>query len=105
MAATKGSGKLNLGAMIQAHAQDQTDYGQDFSALPPGISGGVAKFVEGKIGTYKTGDNQGEKFVYLAGVVVEPVEHTWVPKVFDATANKVVNLPAMTRRVEGGRTS
>lgn len=113
MAAKQGAGKLNLGAMIKAHAKDETDYGQDFSALPPGISGGVAKLVEAKIGVYKTGDNQGEKFVYLAGVVIEPTEHTFVPKIWDPKKDNgpnkpkggIIALDPQTQRTEGRRTS
>ena len=67
---TKKSGLL--GSSLKKHANDETTYGLDFSNLPGGITGGVAKLVEAKIGVFKTGDNKGEKHVFLSGTVVEP---------------------------------
>ncbi len=65
----KSSLKVNP---YKAHAQDETEYGTEFVDLPGGISGGVARLTEAKVGIYVKGKNVGEKFVYLAGTVIEP---------------------------------
>lgn len=92
-----------LDKALQNHAADETDYGREIIDLPPGISNGVAQLIEAKIGEYKKGDYQGKQFLYLAGTVIEPIEHTHIPKVFQD--GKVTLLPAVTLTIEGQRTS
>jgi len=70
---------------FDAHKNDETNYGAG-GDLPAGIEGGIARLVECKFDTYKSGDFEGEPYFYAAGVVVEP-------KVFDGI------------RIEGLRTS
>lgn len=57
---------------VRNHGGDETEYGR--IDLPPGITNGVARLVECKFDTYKTGDNTGEFYFRAAGVVVEPTE-------------------------------
>ncbi len=42
--------------------------------LPPGIEGGIARLVDCKIDTFKSGDNKGKPRFYAAGVVISPGE-------------------------------
>ena len=67
---TKKSGLL--GRSLKKHAKDETTYGPDYSNLPGGITGGIAKLVEAKIGIYQKGANKGKQFIFLSGTVVEP---------------------------------
>lgn len=60
----------NLDKAVQAHAADETDYG--FMRLPPGINNGIAQLTVCKFDTYKTGDNTGEFYCQMRGVVIEP---------------------------------
>lgn len=92
-----------IGSALKRHAADETDYGRDFTNLPPGIVGGVAQLTSAAVGVYKKGDNEGEKFLRLAGTVVEPDEVNVVRKVFQD--GKVVNMPMETVRVKGLQTS
>lgn len=96
--------KSGLGSSMRAHANDETQYGMAFIDLPPGISGGIAKLVEAKTGEYKTGDNKGKSFIYLAGVVLEPetVEGV-VRKVFKDGSVVIVSTEDVD--VKGQRTS
>lgn len=103
MPPTTTKGSLNLGASLKTHAKDKTEEKQEFVNLPAGISGGVAHLVEAKVGVYKTGNMAGEKFVYLAGTVVEPKTATEVKKVFKD--GKVQIISTREIRVEGARTS
>jgi len=88
-----------LSKSLTTHAKDETNMGMDFTNLPPGITGGVAKLVEAKLGIYAKGANQGEKFVFLQGSVQLPIEHTFVARTFQE--GKVVNLPPQTLKVQG----
>jgi hypothetical protein len=92
-----------LASSLKAHAKDETTVGMDFTALPPGIIGGIAKLVEAKLGAYAKGANQGQPFLYLAGVVVSPEEVSVVRRVWQD--GKVVNLPVQMVPVKGLRTS
>lgn len=94
-------GKLNKS--LAKHASDKTTASQEYIDLPPGIQGGVATLVDAKLGVYQSGDNEGEQFMYLAGVVVEPVEHTYNPKIF--INGKIETQEAITVKVRGQRTS
>ncbi len=99
----KQVGQSQLGDLIRSHASDETDYGQDFARLPGGIHGGVAELVDARIGSFKQGPNVGKKFLYLAGVVVEPRTATEVVKAFENGRVKV--LAAKEVVVEGRRTA
>ena len=92
-----------LNNSLAAHSSDETDYGQEFIDLPPGIKSGVAAVIEAKLGTYQKGVYEGERFLYLAGAVVEPVEHTYAPQVF--VNGKVQTQDVVTVNIEGQRTS
>lgn len=87
----------------KAHAQDETEYGTDFIDLPGSITGGIAQLVEAKVGTYSKGKNEGEKFVYLAGIVVEPKVVVDTPTVWKD--GKVQVLDTKEVEVKGQRTS
>lgn len=72
--------KVNKGGFSEAfsesfvsHRTDETVYGAG-GELPPGIDGGIAKLAMLKIGEYKSGDLQGEKYFMAQGVVVSPEE-------------------------------
>lgn len=92
-----------LGKHLKAHNKDETNYGMEFIDLPAGITGGIAKLVDAKVGVYKTGDNEGEQFLYLGGVVVEPKVVTATEKVFQD--GKVVVLSVREVDIAGQRTS
>jgi hypothetical protein len=92
-----------LGGALKAHAKDETTYRQEFIDLPPGINGGIAEIADAKLGVYQSGDNQGERFLYLAGVVLEPESVTYSPKVWKD--GKVTLLDPVTVEVKGQRTS
>jgi hypothetical protein len=100
---TKSAIANKLNKAFANHANDETEYGMEFIDLPPGIRNGVAELVDAKLGEYKTGANQGEPFIYLAGTVREPLEHSYVPKIFKD--GKVQLLDPVTVNIEGQRTS
>jgi len=104
MAKRKAKSSL-LSKALQNHGSDETTQPMQFIDLPPGIGAneGIAQLVEAKIGQYKTGANEGEDFVYLAGTVVAPNEVTFSPKVF--ADGKVQVLKAKTVEVVGQRVS
>ena len=104
MARQKAKSSL-LGKSLQSHAKDETTQPRDFIDLPPGIrsSEGVAQLADAKVGIFKAGVNEGEQFVYLAGVVIAPKTVTYSPKVF--VDGKIKSLPPQTVAVEGQRTS
>lgn len=93
---------LNISKSLAAHANDDTDYGQEFIKLPGNISGGVARLIEARRGVYKTGDNKGKDFVYLAGAIIEPKTADDILKVWEN--GKVVVKSARTVKIEGART-
>jgi hypothetical protein len=100
----KGQAKgFNLAKSLQTHAKDETDYGMDFSRLPPGISGGIAHLVEARMGKYKTGKNEGEPHILLRAVVVQPLEHTYVMEGWENGKVVPISKP-ITERVEGRQT-
>lgn len=103
MAAQMTKGKLNLGAAIKAHASDPVEEKVEFIDLPGGITNGVAKLVEARRGQYKTGKNQGEDFLYLAGVVVEPKTAVDIKKIWKD--GKVQIVSSREVKVEFQRTS
>lgn len=59
-----------LNKAVQAHAEDQTDYG--IINLPGGISNGIAKLTKCYFDQYKTGDNTGQFYFRAEGSVVTP---------------------------------
>ena len=75
-----------LDTAVQKHAADETNYG--IQPLPPGITNGVAKLVECKFDTYKSGNNVGEYYFRAAGVVLEPEEVSLA----NGTTQKVAGL-------------
>jgi hypothetical protein len=91
--------QFNLSTSLKSHAKDETEYGQDFTRLPGGIIGGVARLVEAKRGLYKTGKNQGEPVIQLRGVVVKPREALHTVRTFENGAIKT--LGATMVKVEG----
>lgn len=105
---TTKSGFSMVGA-VKAHAADAVDYGQDFTKLPPGIGGGIARLNSLGYGTYKTGEHQGKMYLRAAGVIVSPESQTYVPQVFDPTADGgkggVKSEAPKTERVAGRQTS
>jgi len=98
----KSSQQSKLSQALLNHREDETDYGQDMADIPPGISRGVAQLVDAKIGTYQSGANEGEPFVYLGGTVITPKKVTYSPKVF--ANGKIQVLEPVTTGVEGLRT-
>lgn len=99
----KRTAKSGFGASLKSHANDETNYGMEYIDLPAGIKGGVARLVEAKLGEYKSGDNQGENFLYLAGVVLSPKKALSITKAFQD--GKVQVLSTEEVEVEGQRTS
>jgi hypothetical protein len=68
----KTTAKVNLSSSLKAHATDPTEQKQDFSKLPGGITGGVARLIAAKRGIYQTGNNKGQQFIRMAATVLEP---------------------------------
>lgn len=95
----KSSLKVNP---YKAHAKDETEYGMEFIDLPGGITGGVARLAEAKVGTFARGKNQGEKFIYLAGIVVEPKVAVDTQKVWKDGNVQVVSTEEV--EIKGQRT-
>lgn len=93
-----------LNDALKEHAGDETTERTEFINLPPGITGGIAQFADGRIGKYKSGQYQGKQYCYLAGIVVEPKSATYVPKTF-VEGRGVVAMDPETVEVEGQRTS
>ena len=91
-----------LNAALAGHANDKTKYAPPRGDLPPGINGGIAQLVDAKIGTYQQGNNKGEKFVYLGGVVVEPLKAQVVRQAF--VDGKVAVVSSKEEEVAGLRT-
>lgn len=96
-------GKSSLNNLISKHAGDETVYSGDYLQLPGGIHGGIAQLVEAKIGIYKSGPNQGQEFLYLAGIVVSPQTATQIIKILEG--NKVKIVSAKEIEIQGARTS
>lgn len=63
--------KLKTNNPYAAHAQDKTDFG--FIEMPPGITGGVAQVTKCYFGTYKKGENEGERYFMAIATGIEPV--------------------------------
>lgn len=99
----KTSSKFDFNKALRDHAKDETTYQMDFTDLPGDITGGVAKLVEAKLGEYKSGPNQGQKFLYLAGTVVQPKQAAKITKVWDADKKAVKVVDASTVIIEGQR--
>lgn len=58
--------KLGVSKSLAAHRDDEVNYGSG-GDMPAGVIG-VARLSAAKIDSYKTGDNAGELYLYLAGV-------------------------------------
>jgi hypothetical protein len=71
MPSAKGQSNLFAKALSD-HARDETEYRQEFTKLPGGITGGIAQLRQAHIGAYKSGENTGDRFLYMAGVVIAP---------------------------------
>lgn len=80
-----------FGELLKKHANDETDYGQDFTKLPADIQGGIAKLTMAKMGNYKTGDNEGNPFIYLGGSVIEPTMAIRTTRVFEDGKVRIVS--------------
>lgn len=104
MPAQQGKGKMSFGAVVKAQAEKPIDFGGNFADLPPGITDGVAKFVQVKRGQYKTGDNTGENFVYMRAVA-EAKKHTWTKQVFNPKTGKTEAAETVTENIGGRSTS
>src|SRR5437016_1611840 len=100
----KSKSSFDINKSLQTHSTDDTDYGQDFTRLPGGISGGIAQLIDAKIGVYKTGANTGKKFFRAAGVVVSPDTATEMVKTLDERG-KVKVVSAKEVPVKGLQTS
>lgn len=61
----------------EEHKTDEADYGSA-GELPEGIEGGIARLVDCKFDTYKSGNNEGEYFFYAAAIVQSPKEHNGI---------------------------
>jgi hypothetical protein len=101
--AARGGLADKLGKALQSHARDETTYGPELADLPGGITGGIAQLVDAKIGQYKTGNNQGKDFVYLAGTVHQPTRALKVVRRFEN--GKVVSSEPESMVVQGLRTA
>lgn len=92
-----------LNKALSEHANDETDYGGMFGNLPPGINGGVAQLAEARLGKYQRGNNEGESFIYLAGVVIRPKTVTAIRKAWINGTVQIVS--SKEEEIEGQRTS
>lgn len=61
-------------AAFESHKTDETRMGFG-GKLPGGIQSGVARLVKSYLGEYKTGDYQGEIYLYLSGIALTPKYH------------------------------
>lgn len=110
MPAMKGKSSFDINKALKAYAKTPVEYRQEFINLPGDITGGIAKLVEAKLGEYKQGPNKGEKFLYLAGVVISPKTATDVKKIWEASSNgkpgsgSVRVVSAKEVNIEGQRT-
>lgn len=50
-----------------------------FQDPPPGIKDGRGQLDEIKVDVYKSGNNEGKPYFAFVGIIVAPVEHTYVP--------------------------
>ncbi len=91
-----------LSKALENHASDETDFGMERIDLPAGINRGVAKLVTGRIGQFKSGQNEGQDFVYLGGVIVSPETVMSSKRIF--SGGKVQNLPPEEMVVKGQQT-
>ena len=99
----KRTGKSAFGNALKANAGNETKARTEFIDLPGGITGGIAQIVEAKLGIYKSGNNEGSQFLYLAGVVLKPKTATSITKVWRKGKVEVVDTSQI--EVEGQRTS
>ena len=113
-AQTQKAPGFSLAGSMKAHANEEPQVKQDFSDLPPDVHG-VAQLVDAKIGVYKQSpDNDrkgltGNRFLYLAGMVVSPVEVDETLKRWEPSANgrpAGVQLVGIRKvKVQGRRTN
>ncbi len=95
--------KFSFASAAKKHAKDKTDYGQDFTRLPGGITGGIAELISADVGTYKNGELTGQRFVRFAGTVIEPKTGVEIVKAWKGGKAEVVSSKEMN--VEGLQTS
>lgn len=65
--------KAAINPLAKKHAEDDVDYG--FQPLPGGIRNGIARLTDAYFDVYKEGKNQGQPYLRMVGVVVEPETH------------------------------
>lgn len=94
--------KSPIAAIVKAHANDKVDYGQDFSSLPGGISGGIAELIECKTARYKKGDNVGKPYFTARGTVIRPLVAVETTSKFEG--GKVVIVSQQEVPVKGRQT-
>lgn len=92
---SKLASKLNP-ALVDAYEAvkgNETRMGGGTGNLPGGIKGGLAKLVKARFGEYKSGNNEGEVYLLLAGVVIQP--KTFV----DDQGNEIITAGEYTQLV------
>ena len=67
--------KKGLAKAHKSHRGDETTIPDGGGDLPAGIEGGVAELVQVEIKTHEEGNNKGELFAFISGVVKEPIVH------------------------------
>lgn len=65
--------KNAINPLAKKHAEDDVDYG--FQTLPGGIRNGIARLTDAYFDIYKEGKNQGQPYLRMVGVCVEPEFH------------------------------
>ncbi len=60
----------------EQHKGEETEY-KSFGDLPEGIEDGIAELRECKFDVHKDGDNKGETYFTIVGIVCEPKTHTY----------------------------
>jgi hypothetical protein len=97
MARRRKASGLNAG--IAASAGKPPVYHSSPGGLPPGIRNGIARLAEARLGVYASGPNEGEQYLYLAGIIESPEELVHAEKVFKE--GKVETLKPRVRQVRG----
>lgn len=113
MPAQTTKSQFTLAGAMRTHAADPVQPRQDFSDLPGGITGGTAELVEAKVGSYqKSAANDksgrtGQPFIYMAGVVADPISHTFRRPAWSSEGGRGAKVygPTETVKVQGLRTS
>jgi hypothetical protein len=104
----KQTAKSSLGKLLKEHADTPVEQPQDFSKLPGGIRGGIARLVDARLGTYKEDAKQGKggkQFIYLAGTVLRPKKVVEVTMKWNKSEKRAEEVSRQEVDVEGLRTS